>query len=133
MATGWNSGAVTTMGGCLKLGALLCAILCTVLFIRTPVSANIHFTRLCIGTFIGYIIITLGYLVGHLSGTRTRIQELIHNAVGAILFLVIGIMMIRESVGRGGGEYNYGVATGVIALIGSLLFFLDSGAAYRYG
>ncbi|CAG0896223.1 unnamed protein product [Cyprideis torosa] len=127
-----NLNVLKTAQGGLKVGCLILGSVCLGLFVNEPVSNSKHFDRLCIGVFIGYLIVTGGYLIGYMTGVKTRYQETIHNCFGALLYLIIGAILIHNSSNRGDGRTkNFGIAEGVFALVNCLIYAIDTCFAYR--
>jgi heme A synthase len=131
MAGKMDFNALRTTSGILKVLAIICVAICLGLFVRTPLSRNEHVNRLALGTFVGYMILSLGYLIGLVTGPKTRYQEMIHHGVGFVLFLVIGIIMIHEARTRV-GEHNFGMATGVLSLVTAVIYAIDAFFSFKY-
>ncbi|CAG0897555.1 unnamed protein product [Cyprideis torosa] len=112
-----NLNILKSTQGILKVCTIIVGVICLGLYLEVSIEGqNLHFYRLCIGVFIGYLIVTGGYVVGYLTGVKTRYQETIHNFAGSVLYLVIGIIILNTAVDMSGKAKNYGIAEGVFAL-----------------
>eukprot|EP00096_Caligus_rogercresseyi_P010529 TRINITY_DN3882_c0_g1_i1.p1 TRINITY_DN3882_c0_g1~~TRINITY_DN3882_c0_g1_i1.p1 ORF type:complete len:149 (+),score=27.96 TRINITY_DN3882_c0_g1_i1:148-594(+) len=130
MGMSFNTMVLRTPSGILKLleiiTVLVILFLLRFIFEHDYIFGNTDMKFIGIGTIVGYAIILPCVLLTYMLGSNMSVLELFINLIGAILFIVIGALVIQNYSGcRRQSQCNEGIALGSLCIVAGVFFLID--------
>ncbi|KAG6450253.1 uncharacterized protein LOC115443594 isoform X2 [Manduca sexta] len=119
----------------IKLFELLLTISCLTLHHYSYDLTDIPTLMLCSGTYIGYVVVLSGEIVGEMIfAPLDLVQDIYFDLLGATLFSVSGGMVlsarVKDSVYPRTGDHNAALLAGSLAILNAFLMLFDLSLAY---